>query len=206
MHWRLRVLAMGLVGISIDARCEAQPANPGQGDVPFDAIGRLRPASSLEAAMLDEGLCRSATFRSLVAAVKTSDLIVYVNVKRLSSGNLAGGLQFVAATATSRIMRVVIGLTVDRTARIARLGHEIQHAVEVAGAPTIRSSTAFADFYRSHGVPGATPHAYETEAARLTEQRIRREAAESLSLRCAFHLPMSGRLSRSGRHERASGP
>jgi len=164
VHWRLRSLFMGLVSICIGARCEAQPANPWHGEMPFDAVARLRPASSFEAAMLDEGLCRSATFRSLVATLKTSDLIVYVNVRRLSSGNVAGGLQFVAATATSRIMRVVIGVTVDRMARIAVLGHELQHAVEVAGSPDIRSSTAFDDFYRSHGVRGATQHAYETLA------------------------------------------
>ena len=173
---------MGLVSISIGARCEAQPANPSDGALPFDAVVRLRPASSFEAAMLDEGLCGSATFRSLVATLKTSDLIVYVNVKRLSSGSLAGGLQFVAATAISRIMRVVIGLTVDRTARIALLGHELQHAVEVAGAPHVRSSAALADYYRSHGVRGATQHAYETEAARSTAERIRGEAAESLTV------------------------
>jgi hypothetical protein len=131
--------------------------------------------------MLEEGLCSSATFRSLVATLKRSDLIVYVSVKRLSSRRLAGGLQFVAATATSRILRAVIGLTVDRTERLALLGHELQHAVELAGAPNIRSSTAFADYYRLHGVPGATQHAYETEAAHSTAERIRREAAESLT-------------------------
>jgi hypothetical protein len=172
---------MGLVSICIGARCEAQPANPSDVAMPFDAVARLRPASSFEALILEEGLCSSATLRSLVATLETSDLIVYVNVRRLSSRGLAGGLQFVAATATSRVLRIVIGLTVDRTARIALLGHELQHAVEVAGAPNIRSSTALADYYRSHGVPGATQHAYETEAARLTAERIRREAAESLT-------------------------
>jgi hypothetical protein len=180
MHRGIRLLFMGLVSIAIGVRCQAQPANPWEGEMPFDAVARLRPASSFEAGLIEEGLCRSVTLRSLVATLKTSDLIVYVNVKRLLSGSLAGGLQFVAATATSRIIRVVIGLTVDRAARIALLGHELQHAVEVAGAPHIRSSAALADYYRSHGVPGATQHAYETEAARLTEARIRTEAAESM--------------------------
>lgn len=179
MRWRLRPLFMGLVSLAIGARCEAQPANPWDGEMPLDAIARLRPASSLEAGLIEEGLCRSATIRSLVATLETSDLIVYVNVRRLSSRGLAAGLQFVAATATSRILRVVIGLTVDRKARIALLGHELQHAVEVAGAVHIRSSAALGDYYRSHGVPGATQHAYETEGARFTEERIRREAAES---------------------------
>jgi hypothetical protein len=157
--------------------------------MPFDAVARLRAASSFEAGLIEEGLCRSATVRSLVATLKTSDLIVYVNVKRLSSRGLAGGLQFVVATTTSRVLRVVIGLTVNRTARIALLGHELQHAVEVAGAPDIRSAQALDDFYRSHGVPGATQHAYETETARLTEERIRREAADSLTACGARHPP-----------------
>jgi hypothetical protein len=178
---RLRPLFIGLVSLAIGARCEARPANPQDSRMPFDAVARLRPASAFEADLIEEALCRSATVRSLVATLKTSDLIVYVNLKRLSSRDLAGGLQFVAATADSRILRIVIGLTVDRTARIARLGHELQHAVEVAGAPEIRSAQALGDFYRSHGVPGATYHAYETEAARLTETRVRREAADSLT-------------------------
>lgn len=166
MRWGLRPLFMGLIGIFfIGARGEA--------------FAQLRPASSVEAVMLADALCSSATFRSLAATLETSDLIVYVNVRRLSSRGLAGGLQFVAATATSRIVRVVIGLTVDRAARIALLGHELQHAVEVAGSPHIRSAHALDDFYRSHGVPGAIQHAYETEAARSTAEHIRRETAES---------------------------
>lgn len=171
---------MGLVSLCIGARCEAQSVNPRDGETAFDAVARLRPASSFEAGLIEEGLCRSATLRSLVATLGTSDLIVYVNVRRLSSRGLAGGLQFVAATATSRVLRVLIGLTVDRTARIALLGHELQHAVEVADAPDIRSGTAFDHYYRAHGVPGATQHAYETETARLAEARIRGEVAESL--------------------------
>jgi len=166
VDWRARYLVMGLVSITIGARCEGQAASLGDDPTRFDAVARLRPASSFEAAMIEEGLCRSATLRSLVATLETSDLIVYVNVRRLSSRRLAGGLQFVGATATSRVLRIVIGLTADRTARIARLGHELQHAVEVAGAPDIRSGEALDDYYRSHGGPGATQHAYETEAAR----------------------------------------
>ena len=169
MQWRFRPLLMVLLSLAISVRCEAQPAD------------RLRPASSFEAGLIEEGLCRSATLKSLVATLNASDLIVYVNVRRLSSRGLAGGLQFVSATATTRILRVVIGLTVDRAARIALLGHELQHAVEVAGAPHLRSAEAFDDFYRAHGLPGATQHAYETEAARSTAERIRNESAHSLT-------------------------
>jgi hypothetical protein len=57
------------------------------------------------------------------------------------------------------------------------LGHELQHAIEVAGALEIRSQKALEDYYRSHGVPGATETTYETEAARRTESRVRQEAS-----------------------------
>ena len=96
-----------LVSIFIGARCEAQPDTTRDGWTPFGAVVRLRPATSFEAAMLQEALCTSATFRSIAATLETSDLIVYVNVRRLSSRGLAGGLQFVAATATNRVLRAV---------------------------------------------------------------------------------------------------
>src|SRR5262245_34338387 len=76
---------MGLVCLVIGARCEAQAANPRDDGIPFDAVARLRPASALEADLIEEGLCRSATVRSLVATLKTSDLIVYVGGLRRAS-------------------------------------------------------------------------------------------------------------------------
>ena len=180
MAWRARCLAMGLVGITVGAPCEAKAAGSLDNPTPRKVAAHLRPASSIAAGMLEEGRCRSATFRSLVATVEASDLIVYVNARHFSSRRLAGGLQFAGATASNRFLRIVIGLTVDRIARIALLGHELQHAVEVAAAPDIRSRTGFDHYYRAHGVPGATQHAFDTEAARLAQARIRAEVAESL--------------------------
>jgi hypothetical protein len=97
-------------------------------------------------------------------------------MKPLSDRRVAGGLQFIGATATDRVLRVMLGFPLDRTSRIAMLGHELQHAIEVAGAPEITSRKAFEDYYRSHGVPGATESGYETEAAHRTEFRVRQEA------------------------------
>ena len=41
-------LFMGLVSVAIGARCEAQPATPWDGEMPFDAAAGFRPASSFE--------------------------------------------------------------------------------------------------------------------------------------------------------------
>jgi len=58
---------------------------------------------------------------------------------------------------------------------MAMLGHELQHAIEVASAPEIRSQKTLEDYYRAHGVPGATESTYETDAAHRTEFRVREE-------------------------------
>jgi hypothetical protein len=56
-----------------------------------------------------------------------------------SLDRLAGGLRFLAATPTDRVLLIEIAFGLDRYARIAMLGHELQHAVEVA--ETARSAT-----------------------------------------------------------------
>src|SRR5262249_31647262 len=144
------------------------------GSVALDA-SRLRPVSAFEAALVREGLCASPTLRALADRVDASDLTVHVSVQRLPDRRLAGRLRFLAATPTDRVLLIDIAFGLDRYARIAILGHELQHAVEVAETSQIRDQDGFRRFYASHGVAGAVPFAYETDAARQTEIAIRRE-------------------------------
>jgi hypothetical protein len=167
-------LLLGSIGLACSARCQAQ-TTAGLDVRTADPVSRLRPASAFVAGVIEEGLCRSATIRSMVATLQTSDVIVYVEMKRLSDRRVAAGLEYVGATTTDRILRVVLGFPLDRTTRIAMLGHELQHASEVAGAPEIRSQKALEGYYRAHGVPGASEWTYETAAAHRTESRVRQE-------------------------------
>jgi hypothetical protein len=152
---------------------------------PGNRESHLRPASDFEAAVINEGRCRSATFRALVQSLQTSDLTVSVLMKRVPDRRVAGGLQFLGATPTDRILRIVLTFPLDRYQRITMLGHELQHAVEVAGVPEIRSKQAFDEFYRAHGIPSQVEGAFETEGARRTELRIQEEIAREHSSTCA---------------------
>ena len=119
------------------------------GAVPPDG-SRLRPVSAFEAAVIRDGLCVSPTLRALADRLDTSDLTVHVSVKRFSDRRLAGGLRFLAATPTDRALQIEIAFGLDRYARIAMLGHELQHAVEVAETAQIRDQEGFRRFYASH--------------------------------------------------------
>ena len=145
---------------------------------------RLRPVSTFEAAVIREGLCASATLRGLADRVDASDLTVHVSVRRFPDRRLAGGLRFLAATPTDRVLLIDIAFGLDRYARIAMLGHELQHAVEVAQTAQIRDKEGLRRFYALHGVGGAIEGSYETDAARQAEVAIRKELARTSPQRC----------------------
>lgn len=158
------------------------------GAVPPDE-SRLRPVSAFEAAVFREGLCMSPTLRALADRLNASDLTVYVSVKPLPDRRLAGGLRFLTATPTDRVLLIEIAFGLDRYARIAMLGHELQHAVEVAETVQIRDKEGFRRFYASHGFVSAIEGAYETGPARQAEIAIRKELARTSLHRCIERQP-----------------
>ena len=145
---------------------------------------RLRPVSAFEAAVIHDGLCVSPTLRALAGRLDASDLTVHVSVKRFPDCRLAGGLRFLAATRTDRVLLIEIAFGLDRYARIAMLGHELRHAVEVAETTQIRDEEGFRRFYALHAIEGAIECAYETDAARQAEIAIRKELARTSLSRC----------------------
>jgi hypothetical protein len=126
----------------------------------------------------------SPTLRALTDRLDASDVTVHVSVKRFTDRRLAGALRFLAATPTDRVLLIEIAFGLDRYARIAMLGHELQHAVEVAETPHIRDENAFRRFYELHGVEGAIECSYETDGARRAEIAIRKEMARTSRHRC----------------------
>ncbi len=144
----------------------------------------LRPVSAFEATVIREGRCVSPTLRALSDRLDASDLTVHVTVKRFADRRLTGGLRFLAATPTDRVLLIEIAFGLDRYARIAVLGHELQHAVEVAETAQIRDKESFRRFYASHGVVGAIESAYETAAARQAESAIHRELTQTSLRNC----------------------
>ena len=122
---------------------------------------------------LRRGAAESQTFRSLLNTLAESDLIVHVQpVDRLMN---AGQTYFVTATQTVRYVRIEVSFRGNLNETIALIGHELQHAVEIAQEPRIRDRQALSLFYK--GLPGNSMSATEFDsiAARVIEDRVRRE-------------------------------
>jgi hypothetical protein len=135
---------------------------------------RLRPTSALGRKMIDAGVARSTTFRRLVQRIESSDLIVYVQVRPDMPSDIGGLLDFMGRGGANRYLRVSVGSLHHDNVILALLGHELQHAAEVADAPDVHSRSEFAAFYRRIGVPSGIGR-YDSLAAQSAGRMVRAE-------------------------------
>ncbi|MEW5984081.1 MAG: hypothetical protein AB1806_17140 [Acidobacteriota bacterium] len=98
--------------------------------------------------MLARGYELSPSFAGLVDILEASDTVVYVSTGLLQ---LPGHLRFAGATPCGRLTRITINSLDQELHRIAALGHELQHAVEIAQTPAITDSDGLVHFYEAHG-------------------------------------------------------
>ena len=136
----------------------------------------VRPEDPAVRELIVGGMTRSATFRDLASRLDSSDVVVYVRFSPCV-GNVAACLLWASESGGTR--RLVIKL--DRVGRspnelIALLGHELQHANEVASAPEIRDPASFRKSFTARGSKNAD--GFETEQARVVGRRVSVELAE----------------------------
>ena len=146
--------------------------------VPVDPIGsRVRAIDPRAREWIRVGTTESPTFRALLGRLAGSDLILYIEIVNRNIGGFAGRLYFVTATASVRYVR--IELVPDSNVRdmVALLGHELQHAVEIADARQVRDRQALALLYLGMGENTLNRSQYDSVAARVTEERVRSELA-----------------------------
>jgi hypothetical protein len=147
---------------------------------------RVRAADSRTAALLVQGLERSETIRTLVNELQRRDVIVYLEMQPTLKKRLAGTMTWLSAGGAYRYVRVSINPELTNELAIATLGHELQHALEVASAPEIVNEKTMAMYYQTHG-DGSRAHAggWDTEAARTAGYVVRRELAAPRTARVA---------------------
>jgi hypothetical protein len=157
---------------------------------PADTTGHLRPAGlanlrprdGMAAQLLSLGREGSPTFRALERVLNESRVVVYVDVRDDPRHELGASLQFVVATPDRLFVRAVVdtgtkqfGLSQQRLVVLASLlGHELQHAAEVAAAPSIASVRDFEAHFRRIGI-SEERSALETAAAQEVGRRVKRE-------------------------------
>jgi hypothetical protein len=165
-----RVLAAFLT-VSACAGAVAEPA-------PRTVWTRTRPLNPSAIRLLASAAQSSSIVAGLLDDLELTDIVVYLSdaMPGVESGP-ASKLVFLAMAGTTRYLLV----RVDRwrlspPERVAQLGHELQHALEVAAAPEVKNAEGLAQLYRRIGWE-AQGNRFESEAARSMGHRIRREVA-----------------------------
>jgi hypothetical protein len=130
--------------------------------------------------LLIQGLERSATIRALANQLEQREVIVYLEMQPALRKRLAGMLTWVTATKSHRYVRISLNPELSTDAAIATLGHELQHALEVANAAEIVCERTLARFYQEHrGSNQVHATGWDTEAARVAGEDVRRELVAS---------------------------
>jgi hypothetical protein len=146
--------------------------------VAADRSPRVRAGDSRAAVLLTKGLERSPTLRRLVEELEQRDVIIYIEMQPALRKRLAGKLTWITATPAHRYVRVSINPELSGEMAIATLGHELQHALEVANAPEIVCARSLEKYYAAHGDMNQSElNGWDTEAARAAGEKVRRELA-----------------------------
>jgi hypothetical protein len=128
--------------------------------------------------LLTDASARSAVVRSLIEALDATNVIVYVTVEPLPGHRTSGYLSFLGAGGGSRYLLVRIDWLAPPRDLVVMLGHELQHALEVAAAPDVQDVLTFTALYRHIGWQSG-PGRWETDLARQTGERVLRELSAS---------------------------
>ena len=146
------------------------------------SVPRVRPGDSRAAALLLGGLSRSETMRLLVNELETLNVIVYVEMQPGLNRQLGGRLAWVTAVKNFRYVRVSINPDLSAESAMSVLAHELQHAMEVAHAPSIVDEASLEAYYRKNGISTRVhTSGWDTQKARDMGDMVRREIAGTAS-------------------------
>lgn len=141
---------------------------------------RVRSTDGALATLIDQGTGRSETFRRLMATILASRGIVYVEPGSCGHRVRACLKIWMHVSAGTRFLRIVIHRsTSDTDVQImAAIGHELQHAIEVLNAPSVKDGVTMFNFLKRTAPTDGTR--FETTAAinvgNAVYDELRREA------------------------------
>lgn len=94
--------------------------------------GRVRALDAWALESLERVEARSALARRLIHRLDASDVIVHIVTDTVMPTHLAGTTRFVARHGGYRYVRIALDRQLLPDTRAAILGHELQHAMEIA--------------------------------------------------------------------------
>src|SRR4029453_7228096 len=96
------------------------------------SVIRVRPLDGLAETALERGLSDSPLFRDLVTELENSDVIVHVVTAAGLPATAVGTTRLSSSGPSYRYVRVTISAELPAHKQTAILGHELQHACEIA--------------------------------------------------------------------------
>jgi hypothetical protein len=146
--------------------------------VTVDSAPHVRPETTMLRALTAQAATRSPIVHAMIDRLNHSDVVVYIRHRTFGPVMLDGRTGILSAVGQRRYL--VIELACDRSelVQMATLGHELHHALEIAGEPSIVDPSTLARFYARIGIPShPMGHAqtFETQAAADTGARVRHE-------------------------------
>jgi hypothetical protein len=156
------ILATGLLAAAV----------PAEAETPW-----LRTDDPLVATLVTRGLDGSEKFRRLYERLEQSDLIVHVRRGTTVPQGTAYN-QFITHAGSYRFVWITLNDAEAEDEAVALLGHEFQHAVELANAPAVDDDTDYQRLFDRIGYQScsrASPRCYETAEAVRTGREVLRE-------------------------------
>lgn len=142
---------------------------------PWPAESHVRSAETRIVALLQDADVRSPTFRTLVAGLNTSDVVVYIESNlQIRSGFNGYLVDRVIVAGGYRYLRVVVNPELSQHQLIGVIAHELQHVMEVAEAGSVRSDQDLRTLFKSRdtGACGLAHNCTETAAAVRLQERV----------------------------------
>lgn len=93
---------------------------------------RLRPLDPWASESFERVVDRSALARELASRIASSDLVVYIETVTVMPMGVGGTTRFMASAGGFRYVRISLLRDLQPNERAAILGHELQHACELA--------------------------------------------------------------------------
>lgn len=145
------------------------PSKPKR-QVPFTA---LRSTDRDLMGIVDQGLVRSATLRRLEDRLRQARVIVYLAPGHESSTR--GRTRLIGTGDGWRYLLIDLDTRLPKIDLLALLGHELQHAVEIAEAADVVDESTLVALYQRIGLSqreGSSSIAFETRHAIETGQQV----------------------------------
>jgi hypothetical protein len=145
-------------------------------------IPHLRPETSGLRSLTTRAAERSPIVRELIDQLDQSSVIVYLRHRVFGPVAVDGQIGLLSASSTHRFLVIELGCDRSELTQMATLAHELHHALEIAGEPSVVDIPSLMRFYRRVGSalqPIGIKMTFETQGAADTGARVRHELLAS---------------------------